>query len=153
MRNAPSVTFPVGRCRFYALMLALLGAGGLAVLGAWWAGADAAPRWQGVLGGAVWMGWLAFAGWSWLHSPVGQLTWDASALSADRSARPGAWLWRPASSPEGTPLHRVEQVLDLQARMLLRLHHADARSRWVWVARAQDPVRWCDLRRALVASR
>jgi hypothetical protein len=50
-------------------------------------------------------------------------------------------------------LQRVEMVLDLQGRALLRLHNADALARWVWVERARNPALWNDLRRALVAAR
>jgi hypothetical protein len=44
----------------------------------------------------------------------------------------------------------VELVVDLQTRVLLRLHNADALTRWVWAERARNPERWHDLRRALV---
>lgn len=150
MTSAPSVTYPVGRSRFYAWVLVALAVSGAAVLGVWMASVEPRRIWPGWLGTAAWLLWLAFAVWSWWRSPVGQLRWDVAAPT-QKDAKPGAWLWRSASSPEGTPLQRVDRMIDLQNHVLLCLHSADALTRWVWVERVRDPVRWRDLRRALVA--
>lgn len=58
-----------------------------------------------------------------------------------------------ATCPQGTPIDRVELMLDARTCALLRLQNADSLTRWVWVERARDPLHWGDLRRALVASR
>ena len=150
MVSAPSVSFPVGRCRFYAWALLALAVSGLAVLGVWVFGVEQRREWPGWLGAAAWMLWLVFAAWSWWRSPVGHLRWDATAPGPD-ATRAGAWMWRSASSPEGAPLQRVEWMVDLQTHVLLCLHSADALTRWVWVERGRDPARWRDLRCALVA--
>lgn len=153
MYNAPSVMFPVGRCGFYAGALSLLALLAALVLGMWWGtAAEARSTWWGWAGAACWLAWVGFAAWSWQRSPTGQLAWNGLGR-ADPTARAGMWLWHSASCPEGAPLRRVETVLDLQDRALLRLHNADALARWVWVERARDPARWNDLRRALVAAR
>ena len=44
----------------------------------------------------------------------------------------------------------VEQALDLQQVVLLRLRSAGLVPRWVWVQQHSDPARWLDLRRALI---
>ena len=150
MTSAPSVTFPVGRCRFYAGVLVALGVLGVVVLGTWVFGVQQRRVWSGWVGAAVWVLWLVFAAWSWWRSPVGHLRWDSTASVPDVT-KPGVWLWRSASSPEGTPLQRVERMVDLQTQVLLCLHSADALTRWVWVERGRDPARWRDLRCALVA--
>lgn len=43
--------------------------------------------------------------------------------------------------------------MDWQDIALLRLHHAHAFARWIWVERARNPALWNDLRRALVSAR
>ncbi|MDO9437405.1 hypothetical protein [Hydrogenophaga sp.] len=150
MYSAPSVTFPVGRCRLYAWALVALGVVGLTVLAFWMLGNAQHRPWLAGVGVAIWLGWVVFAVWSWRRSPVGHLRWDATSLTPDL-ARPGAWLWRSALSTEGTPLRRVDRIIDLQSHVLLCLLSADALTRWVWVERVRDPVRWHDLRCALVA--
>ncbi|MGE0348809.1 hypothetical protein [Hydrogenophaga sp.] len=144
MRSAPSVSFPVGRCRFYLWFLLTLAALGVLVLGAWVVYAASHRQWHGLWGAALWGSWLLFAAWSWWRSPTGLLSWEAQAQP------PGGWAWRSTACVEGAPLQRVDLVVDLQTRVLLRLHGADARTRWVWAERAKNPGRWHDLRRALV---
>lgn len=156
MRNAPSVLYPVGRCVFYARLLGLIGVLGMAVLvlAGWSArgpeggAVSTATAW---VGGGLWLLWLGFAGWSWRRAPVGQLQWDALAPGTRPDARPGAWRWRSEAYQDGAVLRRVELMLDLQNRVLLRLHNPDAATSWVWLERSRDPARWDDLRRALMA--
>lgn len=159
MRNAPSVLYPVGRCRFYAGALLVLGCLALGVLVSWWwtllplrvegppghgAGVSA-----GAAGAAAWLGWALFAWRSWHRTPQGLLQWDALG-AAPLGA--GVWRWCSAAHEGGAPLQRVELVLDLQQRALLRLRNPDAMHRWVWVEAGRDPARWSDLRRALRAT-
>lgn len=159
MRNAPSVVYPVGRCLFHGILLALLGVLGLLVLVAWWwYGAEAPPtpgvssrEWTALAGLGLWVGWVVFAWRSWQRSPVGHLHWDALATVDDEHPRKGIWRWRSDAYREGAPLRRLELALDLQDRVLLRLRNPDAAGSWVWVERASDPARWGDFRRALMA--
>ena len=162
MRNAPSVVYPVGRCAFYAgLLCVLAGLGLLVLLRWWWPWLDAAAElhWlthvAGGLGAVLWLGWAGFAWRSWLHSPAGHLQWDAlgppvSSGLAPGPARAGVWRWHRDTLADGAPLQKVERVLDLQDRMLLRVRNPDGAHRWLWVERSSDPARWNDLRRALV---
>lgn len=150
MVSAPSVTYPVGRCRFYAGLLVTLGLLGALVLGWWCLGVGAYRGWQGGLGAVAVLSWWVFAAWSWWRSPVGALRWDAAASSQELS-RSGAWGWRGAAGADSAPLQRVVMSLDMQNHILLCLHSAGTCTRWVWVERRRDPARWPDLRRALVA--
>lgn len=153
MRNAPSVRYPVGRCALYARWLLFLGALGLmALAGGWWvSGNTAKPGVVLLAGGVLWLFWIGFALWSWQRTPVGLLQWDAQADSATERNLAGAWSWRSEAYQDGVTLLRVEAMLDLQTHMLLRLHNPDAASSWAWVERSRDPLRWNEIRRALIA--
>jgi hypothetical protein len=153
MRNAPSVMYPVGRCAFYAQILGCLGVlGGLAVAFTLATTADSIPKPPApLLGIGLWLCWLGFAVWSWRRSPIGRLQWDALASGADAEHPSGGWRWHSDAYPEGALMQRVEPMLDLQTRVLLRLRNADAATSWIWVEQRHDPARWDDLRRALKA--
>jgi hypothetical protein len=149
MRNAPSVMYPVGRCAFYTWLLIASGFVSLIVV-AW--SARTVPLWSVMVGMLLWLMWGVVAAVSWRHSPVGRLQWDAMATPVDDLlTREGAWLWHSAAYQDGVALLRVERVQDWQRWMLLRLHNPDGARIWIWVARASDPPRWDDLRRAVVA--
>jgi hypothetical protein len=164
MHNAPSVVYPVGRCRFYGVLLLALGWLALAVLlletEPWRLNAASSLDGRGlglqvlagVPGYVLWLAWSGFAAFGWYRSPVGQLHWDALASRAGTEAT-GTWRWRSTAYREGTALQQVWVALDLQSRMLLRLSNTDAAHVWVWVEQVRDPLRWLDLRRALVATR
>jgi hypothetical protein len=154
MRNAPSVMYPVGRCAFYARLLAGLGLLGLLGLaaGAWGARAPSGIM-QFLAGGVLWLLWLGFVVWSWRRTPVGQLHWDAQSQGVVPESKPGAWRWRSEAHQEVDMLQRVELLLDLQRLVLIRLRHPDGATSWVWAEKARDPARWDDLRRALVSNR
>lgn len=153
MRNAPSVIYPVGRCAFYARLLQGIGVlGGLVLAaGALTVARPAAHIADLLVGVSLWLLWLGFAAWSWRRTPVGQLHWDALAGGAGPEGRAGAWRWHSDACQDGALLQRVEPMLDLQSRMLLRLRNPDAPTSWVWVEQRRDPARWDDLRRALQA--
>lgn len=156
MRNAPSVQYPVGRCRFYAGLLGGLGLLALAVLLYGWSWLPA-PSPSGplirttyaALGITLWLGWAAFAWASWRRAPVGCLHWDAQTGVLSRT---GVWRWRTATHDDGVALLQVALVLDLQSRALLCLRWPDTARRWVWVEASRDPARSSDLRRALRAA-
>lgn len=155
MQNTPSVIYPVGRCVFYAGLLGVLAAlGGLVLLWWLWLATDEQmlqqPRVVGWLGAALWLVWAVFAVRSWVYAPVGFLRWDSQATPFEGMARSGVWRWQRNLHSEGAPLQRVERILDLQSRLLLRVRNPDGAHRWLWVECASDPVRWDDLRRALV---
>ncbi len=154
MPNAPSVIYPVGRCRLQVVLLGLLGLAALGLLLGWQflLNVPSGP-WQCVVWLAVvcWASWVAWVSWDWFGSPVGRLQWDALAAAASLmpSDGQGAWRWLDADAREATPLDGVVLALDMQHLVLLRLMGAGQPDRWAWVERRRDPSRWNDLRRAL----
>ncbi len=150
MRNAPSVTYPVGRCAVHGAVLAWLSALGLlalALLKVFWM--TASLVWLGI-GGSVWLLWVALALRTWWRTPDGQLQWDARASDVGTAlvGRAGGWRWL-GSDVSATDLDRVEWVLDAQTTLLLRVYPRTESARWVWLEARRDPGRWDDLRRAL----
>ena len=149
MRNAPSVTYPVGRCAFFGWMLVLIGVLAALALALWWWLFPARPT-SWTLGGAIaWLSWSALAWWYWRHQPIGQLQWDAEATRFPSEQR-GIWRWSLNQAPP-RELQEVAWVLDAQTVALLRLHAEGQRPQWLWLQARDDPVRWVELRRALAA--
>jgi hypothetical protein len=150
------VVYPVGRCAFHARLLVLLGGVGVGVgvffvfesnfqsSGLWgWLACSA-----GIL---TWLVWMAWAFLSWIRSPEGSLHWRPNRGQEMDGA--SAWWWTDQPASEPLVLSKMERVLDLQDRVLLRVCGAGMGQRWVWVERSAFPARWSDLRRALVSSR
>jgi len=136
VHNAPSVTYPVGRSRLFAALLAAIWALA-ALLVAWWCLTVAAIGWR------QWLALLtllvvAFAAWRSLRAMgTGEIRWDGQ-----------VWLWHPRGAQEAvTVLPGVH--LDLQRHLLfmLRLQHGPAV--WCWASRKAYLERWGDLRRAV----
>jgi hypothetical protein len=130
MHNAPSVTYPVGRSRWGAALLALAWLAGVAVVLQW-------SRQDGVGAGPAVVAWAGVAGVglaaarAWWRGPSGALAWDGA-----------NWRW------EAGPPGRVQVGLDLQAFLLVHWRAAGG-ARWLWLERAACPERWDDLRRAV----
>lgn len=147
MRNAPSVTFPVGRCAFWALLLGCMGVLLAVALALGWAGLS---RWQaGCLGFSVLAWWLA-AAWTVGHHPRGWLRFSG----ASPSPVPGdtAWTWLVGPGGDARPLTAPRIVLDLQQRVLLQVRGAGDVPRWLWLEAASSPGDWLALRRALLVN-
>ena len=146
MHKAPSVTYPVGPCVWYArvlwMALTLVLLAGLAV--AVWGQAP------GPMAVALALGvWLCAVGAVALHLarvPKGHLTWRPEA--AEQAG--GEWVWQPevgrAALVSVTVVWRGSRVLGLRA--LDGLGH----SHWVWAQVHQAPQDWLALRRALISS-
>jgi toxin CptA len=134
MHAAPSVSYPVGRCRFAGALLALLWLVALAGLLAWSSQA-AAAAWLRVAAFALLAGCGAWAALAWRLSPTGTLAWDGA-----------GWRWQQAA------LDRAGQprlALDLQSRLLLRWQEEGGAVRWLWLERDAAPAHWDALRRAV----
>ena len=133
MHSAPSVTYPVGRSRWGASLLAL----------AWLAGVTATLQWTlhhevaSVRLAAAWLVLLATgaaAAWKWRAAPRGSLAWDGA-----------GWTWDGlAAAATGS----VRVSVDLQ-RVLLVQWRGAGQAQWLWLERASSPERWDDLRRAV----
>ncbi|WP_439588513.1 hypothetical protein [Hydrogenophaga sp.] len=154
MHNAPSVIYPVGRCRFFAALLLLLALAALVLLFSWHAAVNDAfgvRRWAGWIGAGFWLVWGLWAIRSWRRSPQGRLEWDAHApaVSLTPADGQGAWRWHDQEGGEAVRLSGIELAVDLQMLALLSLPGARRRRCWIWVERWRDPARWNDLRRAL----
>ncbi len=147
MRNAPSVMYPVGRCAFHGQLLLVLAVVVAAALWSWLGSGVDKRLWLATLTVALF--WLAWALRAWWRAPMGQLHWDALA-SGLQSTEAGVWFWLDNAGLAPQPVLGMEQALDLQQVVLLRLRSAGLVPRWVWVQQHSDPARWLDLRRALM---
>jgi hypothetical protein len=156
MQNAPSVIYPLGHSVFYSRALVLLGAVSVALIAlGWWISWMNSP-WTTAHG--LWAsGLLVWALWAVLTwrrlplAPAGALHWSTQAAPADLNSHAGAWVWR-WDDPVRVPVPvRVVPVLDLQERLLLRIHGLPAVGRWMWFERRACPQHWDDFRRALTA--
>jgi hypothetical protein len=132
MHSAPSVSYPVGRSRFAAILLLLVWLMGLAVCTAWWVELHGTGWRAGASGLAAAAAGVAAAR-MWWQSPSGTLDWDGQ-----------AWTW---SADQAGGSGTLEVALDLQHWLLL--HWSDnSASQWLCVERASRVDRWDDLRRA-----
>ena len=134
MHNAPSVSYPVGRCRF----------AGALVFAAWCAGAVTLAAWAWALpaGGVRQIGGLAVllvagaaAVLSWRRQPTGLLAWDGT-----------GWRWADGS---GERPGSIAVALDLQTWMLLHWKGDASGALWLWLERNREPQAWDALRRAV----
>ena len=149
MRNAPSVSYPVGRSAFQAgviVVLGLLGALALLLPLRWY---PAVPGWVWVAGALLWLFWSGWAGLNWSRAPRGRLQWDARALPAT-GTRAGVWRWLPDGAP-AVELQALDWVWDAQVVVLARPRSPGQRLPWLWLEGRREPARWDDLRRALTA--
>ena len=133
MHSAPSVSYPVGRSRFAAVLALLAWVLGAVVIATWWSQSQS-PGWR------LWGAWAvlaavgAFAVTRCLRSAAGSLVWDGE-----------TWSWPGAGLVHtGT----LEVALDFQRWLLLRCACGNA-THWLWVERARLAERWDDLRRAV----
>jgi toxin CptA len=129
MHGAPSVSYPVGRCRWAAGLAVAAWLLGAAALAAWgWQSAVAAGALAAA--GALLAACGVVAALAWWRSPQGALRWTGTEWTFD-------------GLPAGSP----EVALDLQGLLLLRLPGA-GRPRWLWLesGRAAD---WDAVRRAV----
>ena len=134
MHSAPSVSYPVGRCRFAAVLLVLAWLGAAAALMAW-VRLVPAPSWQLALAAAALMVAGLSAAGGWAVSARGTLAWNGA-----------TWDWQSAGDPVPG---RVERMLDLQRWLLLRWSPESGSGLWLWVEARRDPPHWDALRRAV----
>jgi hypothetical protein len=137
MHGAPSVSYPVGRCRFAAVLAASLWLAGLLALAAWTAQAPG-PGWrQGLAAAALAAGAVA-AGAAWWRGPRGTLRWEG-----------GQWSWQDGAGGGDAPSGSVHPRLDLQRWLLVAWRGEPGTARWLWLERERAPSDWEALRRAV----
>lgn len=135
MHAAPSVSYPVGRSRFAAVVLAAGWLAGLAAAFLWAAQAQA-TGWRLALAGAALVASAAYAAAGWLSSPCGTLTWSGAEWS---------WQEQGLAPAPGRP----QLLVDLQSRVLLQWIGSDGARRWLCAERKSDLSHWDAFRRAL----
>ena len=138
MHNAPSVSYPVGRCAFqrwlYVFFIVLTST----VLLAW--ALNQGVTW--IWGVAVGFATLAiFSGGRALHQ-AGMLTWDGQ-----------VWCLHDQGADHEDALGEVHVMWDMQKALLLRWQPAsdtlNGKPRWLWLGLQASDNRWQDLRRAV----
>ena len=138
MHNAPSVSYPVGRCAFQRWLYAGLTVLTSAVLWAWALNLGLSWVWCIAVSAAaagVWQGWRAL-------KALGVLTWDGQ-----------VWCLHDQGANHEDALGEVHVMWDVQKALLLRWQPASdtlrAKPQWLWLEGQHCDERWQDLRRAV----
>jgi hypothetical protein len=138
MHNAPSVSYPVGRCAFQRSVLSVLFVLTSAVLLVWALNQGLSSAWFVAASATVaglWQGWRALG-------QQGLLTWDGQ-----------VWCFHDLGENVDDALGEVRVMLDVQKALLLRWEPASdtlpAKPQWLWLGAQHSNERWQDLRRAV----
>lgn len=146
MHKAPSVSYPVGPCAWYArwLCLGLL----LVVCAGFWSlrYGQAPSAGQLVSGLGLWLLTMAAVLVHLIRIRPGLLTWH---VERDGTGL-GEWLWQPQSGR--AVLVSVRVVWPGFNTVGLRLRDGQGRVHWVWAQAERGPDDWVAFRRALVSS-
>jgi toxin CptA len=140
MHNAPSVSYPVGRCAFQRRLFVWFAVLTSAVLLAWALNQGLTATWYAAVAAAA-LGLLL--GWRALGQ-AGTLTWDGQ-----------VWCLHDLNQGQGheDALGDVHVALDVQKALLLRWQPAsdtlNAKPQWLWLGSQASDNRWQDLRRAV----
>jgi hypothetical protein len=138
MHNAPSVSYPVGRCAFQRWLYVLFTVLTSAVLLAWALNQGVTLIWcvattAAVLG--LYLGWYSL-------KQVGMLTWDGQ-----------IWCLHDQGKGHEDDLGEVRVMLDVQRALLLRWQPTSdtlrAKPHWLWLSSQAPDNSWQDLRRAV----
>ena len=146
MHNAPSVSYPVGRCAFQRWLYAFFVVLTSAVLLAWALSQGLNATWYMAVAAAalgLLLGWRAF-------DQAGTLTWDGQ-----------VWCLHDLNQGQGQghedALGEVHVALDVQKALLLRWQPAsdtlNAKPLWLWLGSQGASHAWQDLRRAVYQRR
>jgi hypothetical protein len=146
MHKAPSVTYPVGPCVWYAhvlwMALTVVALAGLAV--AAWGQEPSAMSLAMALG--LWLSAMGAVALHLARLPKGQLTWRCEiAEGAD-----GEWVWQPEVGRAA--LVSVFIVWPGNRILGLRIQDGLSHTHWVWAQAQHAPHDWLALRRALISS-
>jgi hypothetical protein len=138
MHNAPSVSYPVGRCAFQRWLYAFFAVLTSVVLSLWVLNQGLTFAWcMAVIAAAL----GALLGCRALCQ-VGTLTWDGQ-----------VWCLHDLGSGHEDALGEVRVALDVQKALLLRWQPASdtlhAKPLWLWLGSQGSSHRWQDVRRAV----
>ncbi len=138
MHNAPSVSYPVGRCAFQRWLYALLVVLTLAVLLVWALNQGLTLVWAAAASAAL-IG--VYQGLQALRQ-AGTLTWDGQ-----------VWCLHDHSLEYEDALGDTHVALDVQKALLLRWQPTSdtlhAKPLWLWLGSQGSDKHWQDLRRAV----
>jgi len=145
MHNAPSVSYPVGRCTLSRQLWAAQSVISALLLTAW--------AWQqpiSLVWGVALVGMIgaSLSVWQEWHGASGELCWDGH-----------RWRWQSAASVVNVRecIGEVKIVLDAQKALLLKWQPASdtlpSKVSWLWLAKETCPARWQDVRRAVYSPR
>jgi toxin CptA len=138
MHNAPSVSYPVGRCAFQRVLYLALLAVTLAVLLAWALNQGFTPFWWAAAVVALMGGFLGARAWRF----TAILTWSGQ-----------TWCLHDQSQNRPDVFGGVEVVLDSQKTLLLRWAPTSdtllTSPAWLWLSAERSSARWHDLRCAV----
>jgi hypothetical protein len=138
MHNAPSVSYPVGRCAFQRWLFGSFAALASALLVVWAFNQGLTWLWYGaacvmVLG--VGLGWQTLG-------QRGVLTWDGQ-----------AWCLHDQTTGHEDALSEPQVIWDVQKALLLRWQPASdtlhSQPQWLWLCVQDSDNHWQDLRRAV----
>lgn len=138
MHNAPSVSYPVGRCAFQRGLYVGFTVLTSAVLWAWALHLGMTLAWYAAVAAmmvGLWLGWQALC-------QAGVLRWDGE-----------AWGLHGFHAGDEGALGDVHVVLDVQKALLLRWQPAsdtlNAKPQWLWLGAQAADDHWENLRRAV----
>jgi len=154
MRQAPSVSFVLGRCAPLAVMLVVAGLLPVVQGLIWWSTLSSLSGQRPLVALVLVFGWL-WAMWAWrvwARWPQGQLSWVPARPGLDAPGAADQWRWIDAHSGREQVLQGIEVALDLQGHAFLRLRLAQGAPLWACASRSADPARWLALRRAWTAA-
>ena len=138
MHNAPSVSYPVGRCAFQRWLYVGFTVLTSAVLWAWALDQGLTLAWYEATTSAVVAGCL---GWQALRMRA-MLTWDGQ-----------VWCLHDHNTGDEDALGVVHVALDVQTALLLRWQPAsdtlNAKLQWLWLGAQAAGDDWQNLRRAV----
>jgi len=138
MYNAPSVSYPLGRCAFQRWVYAFFTLLSLAVLFAWALNQGMTYVWCAAAIAAV---FGAFLGWR-AQGQAGTLTWDGQ-----------VWCLQAHGSGHEDALGEVRVALDMQKALVLRWQPAsdtlNTKPLWLWLGAEGSSHHWQDLRCAV----
>jgi hypothetical protein len=134
MRNAPAVSYPVGRSYFEGVLLTCMAVLITLVLGAWTWLSQTLVAWH-IAGSVLGCGAVFGAVWSWQRTPSGILAWDGT-----------CWTW---TSRGVSQVVVIIVLLDFQKFLVLTLRTSGGAKFWIWPQRQAFHERWLAFRRAV----